>query len=393
MAWHLAKSLETLRKQFNEMAPNRDVDSDGTIGDSAHASRASDHNEDAQGYVKALDITHDPEHGVNTWKIAEQLLASHDPRIKYIISNSRIGGDEDYSKRNGVPPWTFHRYTGSNPHNHHMHVSVDKGGGGLDDTTPWKFSLTEVSPDAPISPKPGGGLLRRGDKGGRVKYLQGILGLPQDGIFGAGTEKAVKEFQEKHGLTADGKVGPYTWDKLLEGRPPEEKEVPKFHSMVPGGFFSKDPFDVSVKTSIRTNNPGALNVAGWVKELPGYVGDKVTSWSGASPNSTVIFETPEDGVVAWYKLMQKYAKNGHTTISEIINTYGGAGQNYSAYIKFVANRVGRPTNSEVKLVGDDDALIKFAKAMFRYEAGEETPLSDAQIRHGLALARGEVQRT
>lgn len=40
--------------------------------------------------------------------------------------------------------------------------------------------------------------------------LQGALGINQDGVFGANTEKAVKEFQTAHGLTADGVVGTQT---------------------------------------------------------------------------------------------------------------------------------------------------------------------------------------
>lgn len=40
--------------------------------------------------------------------------------------------------------------------------------------------------------------------------LQGALGINQDGIFGARTEKAVKEFQAAYNLTADGIVGTQT---------------------------------------------------------------------------------------------------------------------------------------------------------------------------------------
>ena len=40
--------------------------------------------------------------------------------------------------------------------------------------------------------------------------LQGALGIDEDGIFGANTEKAVKEFQSAHGLIADGIAGAKT---------------------------------------------------------------------------------------------------------------------------------------------------------------------------------------
>ena len=45
-----------------------------------------------------------------------------------------------------------------------------------------------------------------------------------DGIFGRGTETAVKRFQQSRGLTADGIVGPRTWTALgihVEGERPE----------------------------------------------------------------------------------------------------------------------------------------------------------------------------
>jgi GH25 family lysozyme M1 (1,4-beta-N-acetylmuramidase) len=58
--------------------------------------------------------------------------------------------------------------------------------------------------------------LRRGDEGQQVKVLQKLLGgLTVDGIFGAGTETAVKAYQTTKGLTADGICGPLTWDALL----------------------------------------------------------------------------------------------------------------------------------------------------------------------------------
>lgn len=58
--------------------------------------------------------------------------------------------------------------------------------------------------------------LRYNDKGEAVKTLQGILGVQRDGKFGPKTEAAVREFQRKNNLVADGVVGQKTWEYLLK---------------------------------------------------------------------------------------------------------------------------------------------------------------------------------
>ena len=60
-------------------------------------------------------------------------------------------------------------------------------------------------------------LLKRGDNNDNVKKLQQKLGLEPIGNFGPKTEDAVKAFQSKNGLTADGIVGDGTWNKLMGG--------------------------------------------------------------------------------------------------------------------------------------------------------------------------------
>ena len=57
-------------------------------------------------------------------------------------------------------------------------------------------------------------LLKRGSKGSHVKELQTALELSADGIFGSGTESAVRKFQSENGLTADGVVGTKTWEAI-----------------------------------------------------------------------------------------------------------------------------------------------------------------------------------
>jgi len=64
--------------------------------------------------------------------------------------------------------------------------------------------------------------LRKGAKGQAVKDLQAALkalGLdpgPVDGVFGRKTEDAVKEFQKRAGIDADGVAGPITWLNIDE---------------------------------------------------------------------------------------------------------------------------------------------------------------------------------
>lgn len=66
-------------------------------------------------------------------------------------------------------------------------------------------------------------VLKYGSKGNQVKALQILLmgnacscgKAGADGDFGIATENAVKEYQRKKNLTADGVAGPATWSKLL----------------------------------------------------------------------------------------------------------------------------------------------------------------------------------
>lgn len=58
-------------------------------------------------------------------------------------------------------------------------------------------------------------VLRVGSRGETVRAVQSKLGLTADGIFGPGTERAVREWQAANGLIADGIVGPKTLEKLL----------------------------------------------------------------------------------------------------------------------------------------------------------------------------------
>ncbi|MDR1209280.1 MAG: peptidoglycan-binding protein [Clostridiales bacterium] len=81
-----------------------------------------------------------------------------------------------------------------------------------------------TSPSVPSYP---GTALRPGSAGTNVAYVQKLLSalsgvypvipsVKQDGVYGSGTEAAVRAFQRLFGLTADGVTGRVTWDALVD---------------------------------------------------------------------------------------------------------------------------------------------------------------------------------
>jgi hypothetical protein len=220
MTWSNAKSIDRLVQQLDERFPTRSKAADGDIGDVNHQNKNSDHNpwvrrRDGTYAVTAQDITHDPAHGLDCHLLAQQLLNSRDKRIKYIIWNNRI-----IAGRDGPNPWVWRTYKGSNPHRHHLHLSVEDREELFDNAADWDFKLAPTSEEVNAPKKPTPKLLKNGMTGTEVAELQRLLNdkidarLKEDGDFGPRTDRAVRIFQKEQGLVADGVVGLYTWEKL-----------------------------------------------------------------------------------------------------------------------------------------------------------------------------------
>jgi murein DD-endopeptidase MepM/ murein hydrolase activator NlpD len=70
-----------------------------------------------------------------------------------------------------------------------------------------------------IEVREGGLPLMYGSQGELVAQVQRVLQIPADGIFGAQTDAAVRQYQARAGLVVDGIVGPATWGSLFESGP------------------------------------------------------------------------------------------------------------------------------------------------------------------------------
>jgi hypothetical protein len=121
----LSKAAIQLREQFDDQYADRDRSSDGWIGDTRHAARPSDHNPDAQGWVRAIDIDRDLSGKAKPDlmpDIVDQIRvlckSGVEKRISYIIFDGFIYSAKfRFIKR---------KYTGANKHNHHAHFSFKK---------------------------------------------------------------------------------------------------------------------------------------------------------------------------------------------------------------------------------------------------------------------------
>ena len=230
MSWRVARSLLTLRSQYNAAFPNRSTAYDGTIGDTTHQRQGSrsDHNPGPDGIVQAIDLTATPTQGR---VLADAAIATLKARGQkgYVIYAGRIANPS-------VQGGAWRRYRGSNPHNHHVHVSVHTQ---LDSTKAWllgrKGAPVVPAKSAPASGRgslrgplplptghwygPNDGSLRshsgaRAIDRPRIKLIQAKVGTAADGKYGPGTLAAVKRWQKARKLAADGLVGAATWKAM-----------------------------------------------------------------------------------------------------------------------------------------------------------------------------------
>ena len=120
--WLCAAGIE-LRDAITTWYPDRRTTSDGWLGDARHSATKSDHNPDADGCVRAIDIDSrlDSSEQLSIY-LADQIrvCAKTDKRISYVIHNGFIASK--------ILGFKWRRYRGINPHKKHIHISFTKAG-------------------------------------------------------------------------------------------------------------------------------------------------------------------------------------------------------------------------------------------------------------------------
>lgn len=208
--WKLAPALVDLIAEVDETWPGRPTGSDGSIGDTAHSNRQSEHNPNDHGLVTAVDIT--KKSAAMMTRIRQAAVA--DDRVWYVIHDGSI-----WSRTHGFKKAP---YQGSNPHRQHMHISLRQTADAAKDG-PWGIAdaptpaalrpATEPEPETDrVLP-----VLLRDDRHELVRVLQRFLGVaPTTEHFGPATERAVRDYQRRQGLVVDGVVGPKTWARMVQ---------------------------------------------------------------------------------------------------------------------------------------------------------------------------------
>jgi hypothetical protein len=189
MTWRAMSSLLVLRDQANAIAVGRSTASDGLVGDTAHQAEESDHNpHNVPGVgpemVTALDLTHDPAHGFDSYLFAEVLRTHRDRRIKYVISNHRIFSSYATSTR---AAWTWGTYTGTDPHTNHVHVSV-LDAAVSDTSTPWDLEGFDMTPSQ--------------------EYIQHVINYRLAGFLSGQDPIVVPPFKASDGITRNTPATP-----------------------------------------------------------------------------------------------------------------------------------------------------------------------------------------
>ena len=202
-------------------------------------------------------------------------------------------------------------------------------------------------------------LLKVGSNGLLVKELQRALGIGADGIFGKGTESAVKLFQKDNNLTVDGLVGSRTWEAIgidtdSEASAQESEYTTKDGLTIDRQYLDKDeyvrdygkiePLGFFIHHTAGWDNP-YNTVSNWNRDKRGRVATQYciggTNVKGKEAKyDGVVVECFPNNYLGWH-----LGKVGNFQISKMS---GGVELNNFGYLKKKGDKYYTYVNTEVK---------------------------------------------
>lgn len=184
-------------------------------------------------------------------------------------------------------------------------------------------------------------LLQFGTSGDNTKELQKLLNqngynLVVDGTFGGLTQAAVKDYQQKNGLTVDGKVGEQTWGSLLGTNSQNASSGTQAYTYTP---FEYGPFTSSTETqnayhSLTSANNALTNLGdfNWVGQ------DKLNDYTSRYENRDKFsYDFNTDALYQQYK--DKYIKQAKMASADVMGQASAMTGGYgSSYAQTVGNQ-------------------------------------------------------
>lgn len=151
--WQLNPALTRFRAAVNDRyGARRDLESDGTIGDQAHASRSSDHNPDKDGSVDAWDMDVDLNGRGQPYaadvEALKQVFQAHESSA-YWIHDDQIARRADGWRRRPYPD--FNPSPDRNKHTKHVHWNTLQA--RETSTAPWILKDDDVTPQELLNTK------------------------------------------------------------------------------------------------------------------------------------------------------------------------------------------------------------------------------------------------
>jgi predicted chitinase len=153
--------------------------------------------------------------------------------------------------------------------------------------------------------------LRRGMRGDAVAALQKQLGIAADGVFGPGTESALRVWQNHHGLVGDGIAGPCTL-AMLDSEPRTAALIPVAHAAPDAGVPAQiDTALLRIAFPLNTADQLAL----WVTPLH----DACARYDIATPFSLSGFLA---NISAESRDLTRLSENLNYSVQGLLDTFG-----------------------------------------------------------------------